>query len=433
MMRIRPDLLAAKLQAIRNLEHPELFEQLQENPRLVELLWYLQAMSLLPGGLQAYAQTLLHGLAGEFRPVPKPDCFWWRRAAYELLGEECLPEQDEDDQCSAEACRQKAEQDLARFLSDLCLLKDRQCKSPWYLPSLLDRLFDQMDSHRGAVLDQIASTETTRQAFHWLEFAFESKTPVPLVGSSRFGKTTSIRAWCESRPGLARIVTVPDSNRDRDFLAAHADAFGIDYNESTSSARLREAVEYVHRHSGLFVVYDEAQFLIPSNYSKTSAPKRLNWVRCQVIDRGLGCAFFSTPQSYLPTLERFAKDTGHTMEQWIGRMAPVVTLPEELGREDLLAVASLKFPGIPEPLRKVICGRAMRTAGYLKNIELVATYALFLAKGGQVTLEHVETALETVLPGTGKPAATPEQRPCNRTVQEGFSGGRCERSLVTAD
>ena len=61
-------------------------------------------------------------------------------------------------------------------------------------------------------------------------------------------------------------------------------------------------VEFIHRHSGLFLLYDEAHYLIPANYHKSTPPRRLNWVREQVIDREFGCAFFATPQSYRDTL-----------------------------------------------------------------------------------------------------------------------------------
>src|ERR1035441_4730526 len=56
---IRPELLAAKLAAIRNYEYPELLAQVTANPRLVEILWYLQAMSLRPGGLLKFVEELL--------------------------------------------------------------------------------------------------------------------------------------------------------------------------------------------------------------------------------------------------------------------------------------------------------------------------------------------------------------------------------------
>jgi hypothetical protein len=167
--------------------------------------------------------------------------------------------------------------------------------------------------------------------------------------------------------------------RERDFIAAHADAFGHSYNPSTSTAELKRQVEYIHRHSGLFLVYDEAHYLIPVSYHKATPPRRLNWLRSQVIDRGLGCAFFATPQSYRETLDGYVKKTGYCMEQWLGRLAPAVVLPESLDSADVLAVARQHFPDVPEPYLKLISARAMQSEGYLKNVEICVKRACFLA------------------------------------------------------
>jgi hypothetical protein len=129
----------------------------------------------------------------------------------------------------------------------------------------------------------------------------------------------------------------------------------------------------------LFLVYDEAHYLVPVSCHKATPPRRLNWVRCQVIDRGLGCAFFATPQSYRETLDAYVKKTGYCMEQWLGRMAPPVVLPESLDRADVLAVARNHFPDVPEPYLKLISARAMQSEGYLKNMEITVKRARFLA------------------------------------------------------
>lgn len=59
MAPIRPELVASKLAAIRNYEYPQLLEQITERPRLVELMWFIQAMSLRPGGLAKFSEELI--------------------------------------------------------------------------------------------------------------------------------------------------------------------------------------------------------------------------------------------------------------------------------------------------------------------------------------------------------------------------------------
>jgi hypothetical protein len=240
-----------------------------------------------------------------------------------------------------------------------------------------------------------------------LDFARSQNVPVPIVGDSRFGKTTAVSAWCKMRPGLARLVTVPESNRERDFFAAHADALGIGHHTKTTNQGLKRWVEFVHRHSGLFLVYDEAHMLVPVSYHKATPPRRLNWVRFQVIDRGRGCAFFSTPQSYRETLDAYVKKTGYCMEQWLGRLAPAVVLPESLDSADVLAVARIHFPDVPEPYLKLISARAMQSEGYLKNMELCVKRALFLAGEhgrSKPDLADVKAAIDWLTP----PSASPE-------------------------
>ena len=56
---IRPELLAAKLSSVQNYEYPELADQMTANPRLVETFWFLQKMSLLPGGLLKFVEEFL--------------------------------------------------------------------------------------------------------------------------------------------------------------------------------------------------------------------------------------------------------------------------------------------------------------------------------------------------------------------------------------
>jgi len=465
MTPIRPDLLAGKLEAARNGE-PEasaFAQQLADTPRLAEALWFLEWAFRQPGGGPRFVDKLIEACPARFQTKSMQaagpprngrytlaQCWkaWedfeqrdseWRLYNYSLDAdksapkpvadklsfEEWLPFHFEDGLLPKavehdpevrkgvdrfnwpflrELCLAAAQNKLPRLLSDWCEEKSMACGGPWYCPDLLPTLFDFMDRHAAEAARQLAETEVTKIVFRELEFARSQKVPVPIIGASRFGKTTAVSVWCEMRPGLARLVTVPDSNRERDFYAAHADPFGLQYNPSTSTAELKRTVEYVHRNSGLFLVYDEAHFLVPTSYHKATPPRRLNWIRCQVIDRGLGCAFFATPQSYRETLAAYVKKTGYCMEQWLGRLAPPVVLPESLPAVDVQAVARKHFPDVPDPYLKLISARALQSEGYLKNMELTVKRARFLAserRHKSPTLEDVKDAIADMMPGFG--------------------------------
>ena len=63
---IRPEDVAKKLAAIRNHEYPVLLEQLAAQPRLAELMWFLQYTSMQPGGLVKFCADMFTQLPARF-------------------------------------------------------------------------------------------------------------------------------------------------------------------------------------------------------------------------------------------------------------------------------------------------------------------------------------------------------------------------------
>jgi hypothetical protein len=234
---------------------------------------------------------------------------------------------------------------------------------------------------------------------------------VRIEGDSRFGKTESIKAWCESRPGLARLVNVPSSNTLADLLRKVADALGISWTYNTSQCELKIKVEYVIRHGGLFIVLDEGAFLLPQTYTRTSSPVRLNWVRTEIVDQGLPLAVVVTPQSFHPAVRRFVRSTGYAMEQFTGRTLLSVALPSELEETDLIAVARIHFPEMDEDYLGLIAAQAMICENYLQAVEAIAKRARFIAKREahrSVTPKDLDMAISEVIPVAPAPMAERE-------------------------
>ncbi len=301
---------------------------------------------------------------------------------------------------------------LPAYLESVCVDKETMLSGAYYCPGLVKMLFGYMADHATAVRGTIADTEVSRRIFRELEFAWSQNVPVPIIGESRIGKTSPASAWCAMKPGCARLVTVPESNRIRDFIEAHAEAFGIEHSPATSTASLTAKVKYVHQHSGLMVVYDEAAFLVPVNYTRSTPPTRINYVRCQVIDKDLPCAFFATPQSYRQTLEQYSRVTARKMTEWLGRLAPAVILPPDLDKDDMMAIARIHFPDLPQPYLKLIIARAMQSEGYIKNLEFAAKRALFNARQDgrlQPSIEDVELAIKEMMPQAECVADAPQR------------------------
>jgi hypothetical protein len=217
------------------------------------------------------------------------------------------------------------------------------------------------------------------------------------------------------------MVTVPASNRERDLLRAHAEAFGLDFTPSTATPHLKEWVEFTLRNTGLFLLYDESHYLVPINYDKGTPPRRLEWVRTEVIDRGIPCAFLATPQSSDETLKRYAEKTHYCLGQWLGRIAPPVVLIDEPSDADYVAVARLHFPDFSPCVLEELCDVAAQKQCGFKWLEQVGRRARHEARmrsADRVALVDARKAAEWA--GAGLPASL-EQAAVAESSERGFS------------
>ncbi|MCX6924819.1 MAG: AAA family ATPase [Verrucomicrobia bacterium] len=309
-------------------------------------------------------------------------------------------------------CQQAAADMLPRYLEDLCTQRDRgftrpqgmaeYWKSPyWFLDDPVATVLEMMDLRAKEVSQRLAMTAVANKVFDALAYALEERVMVRIEGDSRFGKTESVGAWANMRPGVARIVKVPSSNSITDLLRRVADALGIAYSFGTRSEVLRQRIAYVLRHSSIFLILDESAFLLPQNYSKTTAPERLNWVRTEIVDQGLPLALIHTPQTFLPDADRFVKKTAFAMQQFFGRIYRTVRLPDELPRADLIAVARIHFPEMGDDYLELIADLAEIPENYLQTVEAVAKLARYIARREghrRITVSDIEAARDEIIP-----------------------------------
>jgi len=277
-------------------------------------------------------------------------------------------------------CASLAAESLPRLLLRLCTEQGHELQSPSFCPELEQTLLAYMDARAESVGAEIAETIVTKTVRRELEFALSEGVPVPIVGESRFGKTRSVENWCQMWPGRVRLVTVPESNDERSFMRAHADALGLAYHPQSTASALKDKVEYILARAGLGILFDEAHFLVSQNYTEGTPPRRLNWIRARLIDRGVTTAFFATPQSYEQTLAKYAESTGYRIEQWLGRVAPTVILSDVIPFDEIVAVARTQFPELPQALLERLADRAILSDGYLKSLELAGKRARFLSR-----------------------------------------------------
>lgn len=451
---IRPEILARKWAAICNYEYPELLKQVQANPRLKEVLWFLQAMSMQPGGLVKFVADITEALPACFGTVTmraakrgcesldlkrlifaeipsrySPEGWPINTECYEDVHDilrnysanEKLQGGDERrlDQflkpvsfsVFGDICRKVAKERLPGYLEALCTEIDRgfapkgvpgikggEC---WYMDDPVQVVTQMMDRQVSEVSKRLAMTEVTKKVFDALDYAMQERRMVRVVGNSRFGKTESAVGFCRMRPGLARVVTVPPGNSLADLHRSFAEALGMDVGYASREQRLKERIEYVLKHSGLLFAFDESAYLVPQNYNSGTAPARLNWVRAALVDRGIPVALVVTPQTFMPMVNRFVKKTGYAMEQFFGRNYRTIELPDELEQCDLLAVARIHFPELEEDYLALVADYALVSENYLQAVEAIASVARFTARRDgrkRITVADIKAAASEVIP-----------------------------------
>ncbi len=468
---ISPLTIAEKLAAAANLTEPALAEQIRKEPRLVELLWFLQWASTQPGGLEKFALDVVQEFAPHFGPAIVHDeaapltleqrgQIWKTvsgRVEVELIPFKSWQTQRHDDDWQSvdmlesfgrypaprdpteqkrfqaalvkvprpqfrDAFLDAAKDGLAFHLRDMCQgITERDfygrpdpkttvqiiSHAPWYCENLMAVLFEAMDMHAARIELQLARTEVVSLVFDRLDYAWQQKVLVKIEGDTRTGKTEAVKAWCAMHPGKSRLVSTPSGKSCGDMFKAIAEAIGLPFGPRTKGPDLKDQIQFIIRHGGLFLVFDEAHFLLPSNFDRNTQPARLDWLRTQVVDRKLPVALVTTPQAFKHSADKFQRWTGYNFGQFFGRIMSNVTLPNELSEADLLAVTKIQGPDIPEKLHRLIVARSMQSEGYLKTIEAVCSRARYIAQRDNhpaITLADVELAASEIIPAAPAPA-----------------------------
>jgi len=285
----------------------------------------------------------------------------------------------------------------------------------WYWPDMWNCFFEWMEKRAAKVSASIAETSVTREVFRWLDLARKSKRGVMIVGNSRFGKTEAIRCWASMYPGRARIIETPSSSAEGDLLREIARALGIPYSpNSTKFHELRAAIDTVVRQSQVMLIFDEFQFMMPTNAGRRSDPPRLNYVRRAIMDMPSATAFICTPQSWKRVEKNYLKATGYTIEQFEGRLLrSAVVLPEELPRDEMIAVARIHFPDLSETHLEWIVRHVRAFQGsVLSCIENIARLSrIYAEEDGRATLKltDIKQAISDCLPERAPAAQMPEE------------------------
>ncbi|MCW5550150.1 MAG: ATP-binding protein [Opitutaceae bacterium] len=450
--------------------------QLFTDPEEIAVHWWLQQISWREGGLSAFAEQFLAAYADRIgtpsmlRFGMKPGQIYNREQVIQIRTEidasgikdlfplkgEPLPDHSREgwlDYLSDRATQSHAARDLrsachpncypaSAFQQVCCLdaddllpyLKDalvnpaakKLSTAFWNFPSLWECLVEYREREIEAARAGFVTTALSAQVWDELDYALESRGFILIEGREGIGKTEAARTWCAQHPGRAVYVRLESGTDEQTLYRSIARRIGTACSYGRKATEMRARIQDALQPGHLMLVIDEAHFLWPmSDRSERTAPKRVDWLRTALIDFGVPIALISTPQFFARQCERFRK-SGWNSNQVERRLARTKTLPDSLGKEDLIAVARCYFPAAGLPQVKKIAGIALLTIGYLTTIANLRRRVDFFARRQpeRPETELIEQALSEIAPPPaeqppapsvqrpGKGLAGPVQRPC---------------------
>jgi len=311
----------------------------------------------------------------------------------------CYPAQDFVDEC-----RRVAEENLEKRLNEICLDPKSSLKyGTWYFPNLIATLRE----YRADFIKQngagVVITALGQKVCDALDYAAYSRGLTLIQGESRRGKSFAAQKWCIQRPGLAPFVEVPPSNDDVGFFRALARGIGLGNFLNYKAAQIRERVESVLLAGDHLLVLDEAQRLWPQSNYRQAFPRRIVWVMA-MANAGVPIAMIATPQ-FIET-QKAVEQTGWNSAQLTGRISHYECLPEDLSREDLMAVAKCGLPEVEESVLRSLAIYARSSSRYLAAIDSISKRARYLAmrsgRSAATTADVRQAMKESVIPADTK-------------------------------
>jgi hypothetical protein len=395
---------------------------LMGHPDKRSLLFFLQAISLQPGGLRKFNREFLDMFADRIgtptmhrlgmKPGQKYDVKTEEAirsemastsaaalaAFMDVFGESCSAERIRRGARPVEEfvvdCREKLS-DLPGFIIELCINPHLRFSVPGeteaarerermaleeqfektsiygagddphyasaslpYFRDIIGALFEYKRRYEEAARRDFLMTEVGRQVFETLDVCLATGKMVVTMGGTRIGKTTNAEAWCNQHLGEARFVSLSGILNRTGVFRAIAKALGLAASRAYTATKLQAMVEDVLQRSRLVLVIDEAHFLLSATERTRCAPELIDWVDTALCNHRVPCALVCTPQ-LIGRMARHEHQAGWNAEQWRGRVKRFCTLPEAPKSQDLRAGARKLLPSADKPTIDYIVGYAL--------------------------------------------------------------------------
>jgi hypothetical protein len=230
---------------------------------------------------------------------------------------------------------------------------------------------------------ELAETEVSQRILDAMDYALETKSLVVIEGLERMGKSVTARNFCEQNPGKAIYMSLESGFDEKTFFRSIAKAIGVSSSSALKAIDMRVRIEDMLQQGDLVLVIDEAWALWPQLNRVRSAPKRIDWLRLSLVDKGVPVVLVSTPQFH-QQCEKYEKSIGWNSRQLKGRVKLHELLPAELSSKDLEAIARHKLPNADSDAIRLLREVSESIEDYVAGIERVVTRANYFAvKGGK--------------------------------------------------
>lgn len=425
--------------------------ELFDDPKTKELLYFLQGVSLQPGGLKRIARELLEmfperiGSATMIKIGCKPgkkltqeqrddieEELHFTDTTRMLLLRADEPDVREHCQKSAEEfiaeCRERAENGLESFIERICCdpsiapVSEEKAREhyqkaarnvveetdTWGRPKMLyvenaevcyfhdlpGALHEYKQRYQEKLRAYFVETSIGRVVFDGLEYALERGAAF-IEGNSGFGKTTALEAWCNMHAGRARLVKLKGITHRTGFFRELARACGVAQGVGLSPGKIQLRVEHFLQRSKLMLVIDEGQYLMPPGNRVYTPPELINWLMTACFNEGIPYAISATAE-FRKRRAIVEKNTTWQSEQLRRRLGRFFPLPDKPTKEDLLRVAEKRLPGQSRSAVELVAGYAMASGGYFQAItDAIEDAKLIARRDGRekLTFADLKTAI----------------------------------------
>jgi hypothetical protein len=327
------------------------------------LLFFLQALSLRPGGIANVADELV---------LMFPD-----RVHH--------------------GTKQDAAERISDVLIEFCINPSKRLKDLYALwfQDIGPALLEYQTRFGQAAKADLAETEIALHVTKCLDRAIRHRKMVVLEGEPGIGKTKASKTWCEMNLGRARFVTLSGCVNKTSIFRTIGRALGIASGYMRGATEMQARVEDALQRSGLMLVIDEAHFLFGQSERIYSRPEMIDWINTALCNQGVPVALVATPQ-LTARLHQAEKQTLWQSSQFRRRIKDFARLPKAVGEADIESVARKTFPDISGAAIKLIVGQALLSQWPLTWIGNLAedVQEVMTGRDRKTAFEDIEKAIK---------------------------------------